>query len=98
MVRADYAAADPRAGRIGARRRIWWRDGVRRRACARRQAWLLYELHSDHGDAWAIRLVAGDFGNAELDEQRGFRQLGLAHSIFDFDRAGFGVAVHPAQN
>ncbi len=98
MVCADHADADSRAARIGARRRVWRCDGVRRGACARRQARVLHELHSNHGDAGAVRVAAGDFGDAELDEQRGIRGLGMADSILDFHRAGIGFVVHPAED
>ena len=95
---ADHAAADSRAARAGAGRRIRRRDGLCRGACARRQAWILHELHSDHGDAGIVRVAAGDSGNAKRDEQRNVCRLGLADSVFDFDRAGVGVAIHPVED
>ena len=47
---ADPARRDARAAGSGARRRIWRRRDLYRRARARRQARVLYLLDPDHGD------------------------------------------------
>ena len=64
-----------------ARRRIWRRGDLRRRACAEEQARLLHLLDPDHGNARPVPGAAADPRHPHLDGRGIVRRLGLAHSV-----------------
>ncbi len=98
MVCADRAASDPRPARTGAGRRIRRRGSLCRRACSRQQARLLHQLHPDHGHAGPFRFADRDSGDAELDVERRFRRLWLAHSVPDLHHPGDDLALHSPED
>ena len=87
---AGRTAAAPRA-RAG--RRIWRGRDLRRRACARRQARAVHQLHPDHRDARPVRGLAGGHRHPHGTRRGGIRRLGLAYPVPDFDRAAGAVVV-----
>ena len=76
--RSDRAAAGPGPR---ARRRIWRRGDLRRRACAGEQARLLHLMDPDHGDARPVHGAAAHSRHPHLDGRSRVRRLGLAHSV-----------------
>jgi len=56
--RADRAGRAPTAAGPCARRRIWRRCNLRRRACPRGQTRFLHQLHPDHREARPVRRAA----------------------------------------
>ncbi len=80
-----------------ARRRVWRRGDLCRRACARQQARLLHLLDSDHGDARPVPRVALDPRHSHRHGRGGVRRLGLAHPVPVVGGAARGLAVDPAQ-
>ena len=68
--RAGHPDRAAHAAGPGARRRIWRRGGLCRRACAARPARLLHQLDPDHGDARPAPVAAGHPGRPHLDWAR----------------------------
>ena len=96
LVGADRAPADSCAAGTRARRRVWRRRGLRRRARARRPARLLHQLHPDHRDARAVSLARRDSDRPEHDERADVPRLGLAPAVSALDLPGRDLALHPA--
>ena len=92
--RADRLA--PGAG-PGARRRIWRRGDLRRRACAGKQARLLHVVDSDHRDARPVHGAAAHPRHPHLDGRSGVRRLGLAHSVPAVGDPARGLDLDPAE-
>ena len=85
--RADPAGRAAAAPGPGARRRIWRRGDLCRRACAGRDARLLHQLHPDHRDARPVRRAAGGDRHPHRARRGGVRRLGLADPVPALDPA-----------
>ena len=92
--RADRAAPGPRSR---ARRRIWRRGDLRRRACAVQQARLLHVVDSDHRNARPVHGAASDPRHPHRDGRSRIRRLGLAHSVPALRDPARGLDLDPAQ-
>ena len=93
-VGADRASpgAGPRA-----RRRIWRRGDLRRRARAGEQARLLHLVDSDHRDARPVPRAAPDPRHPHQHGRSRVRRLGLAHSVPALGGPARGLDLDPAQ-
>src|SRR3984957_10456077 len=95
--RMDRTDRNPRAARAGPRRRVWRSGRVCGRILARRQARILHELHTDHGNSGIVRFADRNSADSIAHEQRRIFGLGLADSVPDLDRAGGDFVVYPAE-
>ena len=80
----------------GARRRIWRRRHLCRRACAARAPRLLHELDPDDRDPRPVRGPARRHRHPHRARRGGLRRLGLAGPVPALDPAARRVAVDPA--
>ena len=95
---------------IGARRRIWRRRDLRRRACSQEQARSLYVVDSNNGDAWPVHGLADRPRRAHLHGRQffidhlserahdlGVRRLGMAYPVPAVCDSARGIDLDPAQ-
>ena len=94
--RAGHPDRAAHAAGPGARRRIWRRGDLCRRARARRPARLLHLVDPDHGDARPVPVADRHPDRPELDEQGRVRRLGLAHSVPALLRPARHLGLDPA--
>ena len=91
----DPARRDARAAGSGARRRIWRRGDLHRRACARRQTRVLHVLDSDHRDDGHRLCAARDPVVPPRLWRADLRRLGLAGAVPDLGGSCHPVDLYP---
>ena len=96
IARARHPDRAAHAAGPGARRRIWRRGDLRRRACAPGPSRLLHLVDPDDGDARPVPVAARHPVTRTIAGRGRLRRLGLAHSVPALGRPARHLGLDPA--